>query len=100
MTTTRNSWRPALMDNKTLLEHITEKRREIFGYSQIRTIWEALEAVHEIEGDIEINSSMSMPRKTGFIPPELSKVLEEQLFKERQEKARKHKVRGLNYQTL
>ena len=81
------------MDNKTLLEHIREKRREIFGCSPIRTVWEALEAVHEIEGDIEVSESMSMPRKTGFIPPELSRALEEQLFKERQEKARKHRVR-------
>ena len=76
------------MDNKTLLEHIMEKRREIFGCSPIRTVWEALEAVHEIEGDIEISESMSMPRKTGFIPPELSRALEGKLFEERQEKAR------------
>ena len=75
------------MDNKTLLEHIREKRREIFGCSPIRTVWEALEAVHEIEEDIEISESMSMPRKTGFIPPELSRALEGKLFEERQEKS-------------
>jgi len=81
------------MDNKTLLEHIKEKRREIFGCSPIRTVWEALEAVHEIEGDIEISESMSMPRKTGFIPPELSRALEGKLFEERQKKMEEYKVK-------
>ena len=37
------------MAGKTLLEHIREKRREIFGCSEISTVQEVLEEIHEIE---------------------------------------------------
>ena len=73
------------MAGKTLLEHIREKRREIFGCSEISTVWDMLAAMHEIEGDIEVKGPMSMARKTWFIPPELSRALKEQLFEEKSE---------------
>ena len=37
------------MAGKTLLEYIREKRREIFGCSEISTVQEVLEEIHEIE---------------------------------------------------
>ena len=37
------------MAGKSLLEHIREKRREIFGCSEISKVQEVLEEIHEIE---------------------------------------------------
>jgi len=55
-------------DYRALLEHIREKRREIFGCSEISMVQEALEEIHEIEQYITESSTGEIFVLGGNIP--------------------------------